>query len=89
MILRNDLLLYAGIMNNTLTDRLTEYQIFLIWFLCLKSLNGWVILLQAVMLYTLMCTWPRVSSTGATSAALWRIKMGSDGSSQMAPDYIV
>lgn len=51
--------------------------------------NDWVILLQAVMLYTLMYTWLLVSSTGVTSAALWRHKTGSDGSSQMAQDYVV
>ena len=47
--------------------------------------NGWLILLQAVMLYT----WLLASSTGATSAALWPFRMGSDGSSQMAQDYVV
>lgn len=51
--------------------------------------NGWLILLQAVMLYTLMYTWLLASSTGATSAALWPFRTGSDGSSQMAQDYVV
>lgn len=50
--------------------------------------NDWVILLQAVMLYTLMSTWLLVSSTGVTSAALWRYRTGSGESSQMAQDYV-
>lgn len=50
--------------------------------------NDLVILFQAVMLYTLMCTWLLVSSTGVTSAARWQHRTGSDGSSQMAPDYV-
>lgn len=51
--------------------------------------NDWVILLQAVTLYMLMYTWHLLSSTGVTSAALWRHRTGSDGSSQMAQDYVV
>lgn len=47
------------------------------------------VLLQAVMPYTLMCIWLLGLSTGVTSAAQWQLKMGSDGSSQMALDYIV
>lgn len=41
------------------------------------------------MLYTSMFTWVPVSSTGVTSVALWPHKTGSDGSSQMAQDYVV
>lgn len=47
------------------------------------------ILLQAVMPYTSMYIWLLGLSTGVTSAAQWQLKMGSDGSSQMALDYVV
>lgn len=47
------------------------------------------VLLQAVMPYTSMYIWLLGLSTGVTSAAQWQLKMGSDGLSQMALDYIV
>lgn len=44
---------------------------------------------QAVMPYTSMFIWLLAISTGVTSAAQWQLKMGSDGSSQMALDYVI
>lgn len=64
--------------------------------LCDAQLYGCVVvittpddLLQAVMPYTSMFIWLLAISTGVTSAAQWQLKMGSDGSSQMALDYVI
>lgn len=74
-----------------LTERVIEYEMSMIIGLevVVITSNSWVVFLQAVTLYTLMYTWPLVSSTGVTLAALWQYRTESGELNQTAQDYIV